>query len=272
MPTNIPQTQPLTKLPSPSGSAVSRQADKESNYTGDREKELIEVIPLCDCVAELCKQIELPPDITAAAIEAGTRLAAAGYAQDCESPSWARACIAHASNGVIELESFKGYGRRKGMLEVVDEVVKGELQILEDSLREATPDMFRLYTPLPSWTPAEHCAVYCSYLRLQPRTTNIAIDLVTKITTNDWDKSHSKPAMAAACNFAASHLMNEVESAQKLADAAGVTEMKGFWSAYQRVWEKRHELVTGEIKCHGADVERLPEPGMEEVFSDGAVG
>ena len=58
--------------------------------------------------------------------------------------------------------------------------------------------------------PADHCAIYCSFMRLPVRTTKVAIELVLKMSTNGWDTGFSHHAIAAACIAGSSVVMYSI--------------------------------------------------------------
>lgn len=91
----------------------------------------------------------------------------------------------------------------------------------------------------------------------------VALDLVSTMESKGWDQEHSVQAIAAACVYAACRLLNEDHEIGHPGTATNDSELATlqiFFNAYQHVWENRRELVTAEVRCYGARLERLPEP------------
>lgn len=132
------------------------------------DKYTIDIWPLSDRVAEWCKRGDFPPRTTAAAIEIATKMVAAGYDEDWSWPGMAGACIDHATTLAGEDEPIEDYRSNTSLVEIIERVVKGEIEYPEDPTRYVTPDTFALIDDedREMMLPAEHCAVYCLYLRL----------------------------------------------------------------------------------------------------------
>ena len=107
--------------------------------------------------------------------------------------------------------------------------------------------------------PGDLCARYCSMLDMDQRTTNVAIELATKMTKTGALAGRSPLSSAAACIYMAGHLMGQAKNAKEIMHVARVSDST-IRHAYKLLWQERDKLITEEIIARGADPAKLPKP------------
>jgi len=107
--------------------------------------------------------------------------------------------------------------------------------------------------------PSELCTRYCSMLRMDQRTTNVAIALATNMTQTGALAGRSPLSSAAACIYMAGHLMGSPRTAKEIMNFVKVSDST-IRHAYKLLWQERETLITEDILSRGADLEKLPKP------------